>query len=285
MIPLEIQYARRYRTLWERHWWWRARERFLVNWIERVRSQTPCRKILDVGCGDGLFFGALQRFGEVHGIEPDRSLVTDPRWAARIEHTPLGPSYHGSASYDIVLMLDVLEHIEDDVGALRSAATALRPGGRLLLTVPALPWLWSRHDVANNHFRRYGRDGLHRVLDSAGFEVETVRYYFFWTIAPLLLRRWLSPETPGSADYEVSIPPRPVNAALTLLSRADHFVSRSLGWPLGTSLFAIARKPMEHLARSDRPNFPGANGCSSRPSAENDLGPCPASPFGNRVAR
>ena len=190
---VQAEYGQRYRALWNEHWWWRSREAFLLAWIERLHRRMPRRRILDVGCGDGLFFDRLQKFGQVEGIEPDASLVHDPRWRPQIRIAPLEPGSFAPGAYDLVLMLDVLEHIADDHSALVSARSALRPGGHLVLTVPALSLLWSRHDEANAHYRRYPRRGLRGTLDAAGFEVETVRYFFFWTVAPMLLRRVLAP--------------------------------------------------------------------------------------------
>jgi 2-polyprenyl-3-methyl-5-hydroxy-6-metoxy-1,4-benzoquinol methylase len=240
---MEAVYARHYRALWERHWWWRSREAHLLATIARVARSTRVESILDVGCGDGLFFEALSRFGAVEGLESDASLLGDLRWRDRITVGRLGPAFRPGRSYDLVLMLDVLEHIEDDREALRSAHALTRPGGVLLLTVPALPELWSRHDEANDHFRRYRPDGLREAFQGAGFEVETVRYFFAWTVLPMLLRRWLAPAGRGVSDYEVSIPPEPINGLIAALSRAEHALGSWIPWPVGSSLLAIARRP------------------------------------------
>ncbi len=241
---MEAAYAQRYRALWDGHWWWRAREALLLAEIARLARATPVRRLLDVGCGDGLFFDALARFGEVDGLEPDASLLHDPRWRDRIEVGRLGERSLAARAYDMVLMLDVLEHIEDDRSALESAFALTRPGGVLLVTVPALPALWSRHDEANAHFRRYRQDGLRGVLERAGFQVESVRFFFAWTVAPMLLRRWLAPAGKGSTDYDVAIPPGPINGLLAAFSRAEHALGRVVPWPIGSSLLAVARRPL-----------------------------------------
>jgi 2-polyprenyl-3-methyl-5-hydroxy-6-metoxy-1,4-benzoquinol methylase len=240
---VQAVYAQRYRTLWERQWWWRSRESLLLATIGRLAGSIAIRRILDIGCGDGLFFDALSRFGEVDGLEPDASLLRHDHWRSRIKVGSLGPGFQADGSYDLALMLDVLEHIEDDHGALTSARSAIRPGGALLVTVPALGWLWSRHDEANAHFRRYRPRSLRAVLNAAGFEVESIRYYFAWTVVPMLLRRWLSPSGRGTSDYDVAIPPSPINRLLTAYTRVEHAVGRHLPWPVGSSLLAIARNP------------------------------------------
>jgi len=266
---VQADYARCYRTLWDRHWWWRSREAYLLQWLGRLQRGAGPGRILDVGCGDGLFFERLEPFGEVDGLEPDASLLSsDSRWRSRIRVGTLDRQFDGGGDYDLVLMLDVLEHIADDAEALRAARSALRPGGRLVLTVPALAWLWSQHDVANEHHRRYDAASLRAVLEASGFEVESVRYFFFWTVLPLLARRWLAPAQAGAADYAVPIPPAPVNRALTLLSRAEQALGRFVRWPLGTSLLAVARRPTGVVSDSASVigRFPVARGCSSRRS-------------------
>lgn len=252
---MEATYASRYRTLWERHWWWRSRETWILAWIRGLNRRQRLGRILDVGCGDGLFFDRLRRFGHVEGLEPDRGLIADTRWRDRIRAEPLDRRFRADHAFDLVLMLDVLEHIEDDREALAAARDALRPGGTLLLTVPALQRLWSRHDVANQHYRRYHRSDLAALLESAGFEVVTLRYFFLWTVAPLLLRRWLAPaRASGTADYEVAIPPRSINWSLNIASQVEHTVGRLIPWPVGSSLLAIARKREDpELGRGLRP--------------------------------
>ena len=92
-----------------------------------------------------------------------------------------------------MLMLDVLEHIKEDAAAVRHVAEVLVPGGVFLLTVPALMGLWSRHDTANRHYRRYTRGSLRAVLEGAGFRIVSLKYFFMWTVGPMLLRRMLAP--------------------------------------------------------------------------------------------
>jgi SAM-dependent methyltransferase len=204
--------------------------------------------MLDVGCGDGLFFDRLERFGEVEGLEPDASLLTRTRWGSQIRVGAIGEGVDWSGEFDLVLMLDVLEHMTDEMNALRSARALIRPGGHLLLTVPALPWLWSRHDEVNEHHRRYNRGALRDRLITAGFRVETARYFFFWTVAPLLLRRWLAPARDGTGSlgrdtgsYSVRIPPMPINRVLTWISEGEHALGNLIRWPVGGSLLAVAQ--------------------------------------------
>lgn len=240
MLP---SYSENYRRLWTEHWWWQARRRFVDGWVARLAGRRPPGRILDVGCGDGLYFDALSRHGEPWGVEADAALV-DPkgRWAPRVRVEPFGASYRDERRYGLILMLDSLEHIEDDAAAAAKAFSLLEPGGFLFVTVPALPSLWSVHDEANRHFRRYTREGLRAALAAAGFSVERVGYYFGWPVLPLYARK-LAGGAKGAADYSVAPPPRPVNALLYAASAAEQALTGPGGTPLGSSLFAVARRP------------------------------------------
>jgi SAM-dependent methyltransferase len=238
---MQAAYARHYHALWEEHWWWRSRAEWLVGWIERIAGGRRDLRILDAGCGDGLFFDELARFGDVEGLEPDERLLTGGRHRASIRVGLLDATFRPERPYDLVLMLDVLEHCPDEAEALAAAVRAIRPEGRLLATVPALPALWSAHDEVNGHFRRYTKTTLRRALGAAGLVVEEVRWFYLWTVGPLVLRKLLRPA--GAADADVAIPPRLANGLLRRVSRIDLALARHVRLPVGSSLLAIARRP------------------------------------------
>lgn len=236
---MQAAYARNYRRLWDEHWWWRARRRFVLGKLEALNRRRPLKRMLDVGCGDGLFFDELSRFGEIWGVEPDESLVDpDGRWRARIRLEAFGADYRDERRYELILMLDSLEHIRDEDAALRAATALLEPDGALFLTVPALPSLWSAHDEANHHYRRYTKDTLRASLERAGLVPDDMGYYFCWPV-PLMYGRKLS--TRGQAEYEVAPPPAPVNKFMYALSVLEQTLAPA-GTPIGSSLFALCRR-------------------------------------------
>ncbi len=240
-------YAKNYRRLWEEHWWWRARRRFVLRRLDALSARRPLAKILDIGCGDGLFFDELSRYGEPWGVEAYAERL-DPKgkWTPRIRREAFGPGYRDERGYDLVLMLDSLEHIEDDAAAVRRAAELLKPGGFLFLTVPALPSLWSVHDEASLHFRRYTRTALRAVLENAGLRVEELGSLFGWAALPMYARKLLGGgrgRADAAAEYDIAIPPGPLNAALYGASVAEQSLFGSRGAPFGSSLFAAARRP------------------------------------------
>lgn len=237
---MDPEYARRYRELYERHWWWRAREQFVLEMVRRYRKGGR-RPILDVGCGDGLLFDRLAEFGDVWGVESDASLVSpDNPHRDRIHVGPFDASFQPARRFGLVLMLDVIEHLPDPAGALRHAAALLEPDGILLATVPAFRFLWTTHDVLNHHFTRYTGRRFTALARSAGLDVVRARYFFHWVFPAKLGARLLEAVVrPRPAPPRV--PPSWINELLYLLSRLEQRLVTPLGPPFGSSLLAVAR--------------------------------------------
>jgi SAM-dependent methyltransferase len=236
---MDARYAAAYPALYRHHWWWRVREDILIQRIGALRQGRSEARILDVGCGAGLFFDALERFGHVEGIESDRAAIEQAgRWASRIRAGELDASYRPDAPFDLILMLDVLEHVRDPESLLRRAAALLTPPGRVLITVPAFGWLWTAHDDLNHHVRRYTARGMRALVARAGLVVEDSRYAFQSLVVPKLLVR-LKEAVTSAAPRVPSIPPRAINEAARSWFRLEHAIAGRL--PFGSSLVAVAR--------------------------------------------
>jgi len=247
---MQESYSTIYADLWRRHWWWRVRHELVMRTVEQLfggkDKPPPQRTIFDIGCAGGVSFDDLSRYGEVYGSEPDPTLVNScPQWRQCIELTGFGPDYSASRQYDLVLMLDVLEHIEDAAGALGNLRRLLKPGGHAILTVPALQSLWSVHDVINRHHRRYDKMGLHRLIEDSGFAVRELRYFFIWPLGLMYLRKLLfGTKQRARKSYTVIVPPAPVNRLFAGLSRTEQRLMRlGVHWPLGSSLLAVVERP------------------------------------------
>jgi SAM-dependent methyltransferase len=229
------------------HWWFRARRELLAGVVARiVPTGAP---FLDVGCGTGALLERLGGAVEPWGLDPSHEAVARGRARGLVRLTrgevdaiaTLPPRHFAGVGF-----FDVLEHLDDDVGALRLAADVLRPGGVVVATVPAFQWLWSRHDEVHGHRRRYTRAQLDAVLRAAGLVPEMLTYYnarlFPLAAAARLAARALGLR--GGADTRV--PPAPINR---LLERAFLSEARVLarattrgGFSAGLSVLAAARR-------------------------------------------
>ena len=235
---MDPRYARAYPQLYARHWWWRVREQILVRKVETLLSGSRDARILDVGCGAGLLFDALEAFGHVEGVEADAAAVSrSGRWRERISVGNLDDEFAPAGPYDLILMLDVLEHIAGPGHVLRRAGHLLRPNGRILITVPAFSWLWTSHDEINHHVTRYSAAELRALVAASGLVTLESQYLFQSLVAAKLFVRAL--EAISSAAPRVpGIPPAPLNAMIQTWFCGEHAL---LGWlPFGTSTLAIA---------------------------------------------
>lgn len=237
---MDERYAEAYGSIARAHWWWQAREFAIVRQVRKLRRGLPPGRILDVGCGDGILFPALTEFGEVEGIEADASTLNPAGpWRERIHVAPFDERAPLHGPYDLILMLDVIEHLDDPVSALRHACAMLGPKGAVLVTVPALPWLWTSHDDLNHHRRRYTPAGLAREFTAAGLEVGTMRFLFHSLIVAKLAVRFRERLHRGAAQVP-RVPPRAMNALARLLTRIEMVLLAPVsGVVPGTSLLAV----------------------------------------------
>jgi SAM-dependent methyltransferase len=239
---MDSAYGARYRELFQRHWWWRARERVILDALRAHRPAAGWRNVLDVGCGDGLFFDELAKLPGVQlveGVEPAEALVSrNGPHRARIYVAPFDASFDIGRRYSLIVMLDVLEHLTDPAASLRHALSVLEPGGVFLATVPAFMALWTRHDDLNHHYTRYDKETFGALAVEAGLRVDESRYFFHWTAAAKIgtrLKEALIPGDPASP----SVPPEPVNRALYVLSRLEERVLGAIPVPFGSSLLVV----------------------------------------------
>jgi len=223
------------------HWWYRARRDVLARLIERSVTLPPAARILEVGCGTGHNLSMLQRFGQVDATEIDgfARVIASKRLGHAVLDAAL-PALVGVPvrSYDLVDILDVLEHVEEDRASLISMAHKLKPGGRILLTVPAHPWMWSAHDEVNHHKRRYTKRSFRAVIAEAGLKLETLSY-FNSLLFPVAAASRLAGRITGNKDSDDALPPAPLNRLLETIFRAEAYAIGRLPFPPGVSLAAI----------------------------------------------
>jgi SAM-dependent methyltransferase len=238
---VDLSYGQRYRDLYRHHWWWRVREEVILQELRRSRPEVGWGRILDIGCGDGLFFDELAHLGEVEGVEPDVRLL-DPAgpWRHAIHAVPFDERFNPPHRYDLILLLDVLEHLREPEIALTHAIRLLAPRGTVLVTVPAHQWIWTRHDEINRHVRRYDRRSFRALAAASGLEVTRERYLFQWLVLAKLLVRgieFLVPGTPGVPG----IPPAPLNTLIEAVTRVEQAITARVPMPFGSSLLIAGR--------------------------------------------
>jgi SAM-dependent methyltransferase len=226
----------------ESHWWFVARRNVLRSLVQRKLQLPDHARILDAGAGTGANLKMLQEFGEVSAFEHDdaaRDFATRRSGLAVAAGTlPDFVPFEGQ-KFDLITLLDVLEHLEDDVAALQSLNELIRNDGAILMTVPAIPWLWSNHDLLHHHKRRYAKAALLAAIARAGLKC-TDAGYFNSVLLPLAVGQRLISKAVGRDRELDAQPPRLLNRALEKAFSAERGLMKFGKFPIGLSLYAIA---------------------------------------------
>ncbi len=243
---MDPRYGARYARLYREHWWWRAREEYLTRLLDRTIGPNGAGETFDFGCGDGLFFPILQRYGSEppRGLEHDASLL-DPagEWFDRITTGPLVDDPSERARYRLVVALDVIEHIEHPEPVMAMLRARLRPGGWFIATVPAFDELWTSHDDVNHHYRRYRLRDLEALVRGSGLTIVESRYFFVW----VAIAKWLvacKERVIRPVVTPPEVPAAPVNAIALSLTRLEQRVLGERHPAFGSSAIVVARAPL-----------------------------------------
>jgi SAM-dependent methyltransferase len=246
------------------HFWFVGRRRIFFHLLDRELDGRCDLEVLDVGCGAGGMLEPLARYGRVTGVDSSRELVAfcHERGFGRVQ---LGSAYElpaADGSVNLITLFDTIEHIPDDLRALRAARRALAPGGVLFLSTPAYQFLYANNDRVAHHERRYTARGLRRRLVEAGFRSPHVTYFntlLFPAILPAVLAKKAAERIrdPGDAtNLSVRIPPALNRALAATMGSERHLLSR-MRLPFGHSLIAIARTAGAEVAGSARDHAVG----------------------------
>lgn len=227
------------------HWWFLGRRAIIKEVLLRFKKDR--RILLDVGAGTCLNTKEFNRIGfkaialESHPEAQNLARTVAPE--IEIIDAPFPSPRIPSNSYDVVTLLDVLEHLKDDNESLSEVQRILLPNGVVLITVPAFMFLWTKHDERAHHFRRYTRHELREKLKSAGLEPMFVSYYNFFLFPPIVFVRFLQKFfAPKNETSDFSRSPKVMNALFASLFGAERFLLRYVRLPFGVSLIAVARK-------------------------------------------
>ena len=229
----------------ERHWWYRGRRRVLRAELDRLPLGTGAW-LLDAGCGSGRTLDELARYGTACGVDVSEAAVQAARLRGHdvrlgaVEALPFG-----DGTFDLVTCLDVIEHTPDDGATLRELLRVTRPGGLLIVTVPAYPALWSWHDEANRHYRRYRSGVLREAARTGDWEVVRDTHFNSLLLPPLALVRILrKARRGGRGRSELTFTPAWLDGLLASPFRIEAFLIRhGVRLPAGLSVLAVLRKP------------------------------------------
>jgi SAM-dependent methyltransferase len=238
------------RNIVARHPWWLARARLVLALLDKLNICPPAT-ILEAGCGWGTNLEAFEAAGyQITGLDVSRKMLDhldhDERRLVEADLTQVLPDR--LPTYDCVLALDVIEHIDDDRHAARELGRLLNPGGRAIFSVPALPELYSEFDEVQGHRRRYTGESLHACLEGAGLIVQDMLWWGQWMVGVLRTRKARTRSRPGDAFVDVyrrylSLPPWPGPWAMRVMYAIDRRRTLRRQNITGTSLIAVASRP------------------------------------------
>lgn len=226
----------------ESYWWYKSRRNLIKELLPKCKSL----KILDIGCGTGKLMEELQPYGQIYGIDASPRAVSfcRSRHLQRVYKTTFPRHRHlKHHRFDVIICLDVLEHIRNDGLAIRTINQLLRPGGKLILTVPAYPWLFSYWDKISGHYRRYSTSQLQSLLSHAGFNIIKISHLYSFLLPIAIpfrfIRNHLFKKSPKSDFIKLA---SGVNQLLFNLATLERVLLKYINLPFGLSLLCVAQK-------------------------------------------
>lgn len=245
---MDEAYEVKYHLQEEKHWWFESRRDIIITLLKGTKRNSA---ILEIGCSGGPLMQGLKELGfeNVQGIDISQRAIDLCRQREIPDAFVMDGSKptFGDRQFDVIIASDVLEHIEDEQIALREWNRILKPGGKLIVFVPAFEILWSKHDEANHHYRRYSKSELIPLLERAGFEIDRSSYWnftlFFPTSLVRLVQRMFLAHGDKTSDQFLDVNPVS-NKILVCLLKTENMLLKVVNFPVGVSVFTIAKKQM-----------------------------------------
>jgi SAM-dependent methyltransferase len=241
---METRLYKQQAGLEDRHWWYAGRRAILETFLRRAIGTNPNVAVTTIGCGTGAELEFLSQFGSVQGVDLSPEAVEYCRRRGyEIRQASATDTGLPAQSADLVTAFDLLEHVDDDRAAIREFRRLLRPGGHCLVTVPAIPSLWSPADDMLHHRRRYTPAQLQTRFEEAGFVIERLTFFNLLLFFPaVVVRRIKTALTPlVGYRYDIFETQRIPNAILTRLFASERYWLASHDAPVGLSLLLLAR--------------------------------------------
>ncbi|MGI5817566.1 MAG: class I SAM-dependent methyltransferase [Armatimonadota bacterium] len=234
------------------YWWFVGRRRLVRRLIERHAPERETLRVLDAGCGTGGTLAKLEGIGELWGCDlaTEALAMCRERGFANLKQARVEEMDFPDEHFDVVISCDVLEHVEADDAVMAEMTRLLSPGGICVMTVPAHRWLWSAHDEALDHLRRYESGAFRELIEGAGLKIElfskAVAIAMPAILASVAYRRIVTAirgDDNGPKQTALFRLPGPLNTALIWMLDLEIWLIRHLSLPIGASLVAVARKP------------------------------------------
>jgi len=240
---LTTEYDRMHKM--EKNYWWFAGRRYLVK--RHLEKIDKLQKILDIGCGTGEMLSMLKKYGDVVGVDIAESALNYCRKRGlKVQKSNIIKMPFDDNSFDVITMLDILEHVKNDHNGLKEVNRICKPRGKVLITVPAYNILWSDHDRALKHFRRYTAKEMMAKLDDSGFKTIKYSYVITTLFLPILIFRLVQKILPKksakSPKTSLIFVPKPINSIFIILLKIEAQISRFVSIPFGVSIIILAEK-------------------------------------------
>jgi 2-polyprenyl-3-methyl-5-hydroxy-6-metoxy-1,4-benzoquinol methylase len=240
---MEHKLHKTYQQIEQRHWWFVGRRQILYNVLNRYFSSGA--KILDIGCNSGVLVEKLQRRGyEAWGTDISKESIDAGKFrgvknliVAEGDRQPFE-----DGTFDCVLALDVIEHIEKDGEALAEFKRLLKPGGMIVIKVPAFMFMWGLQDEVAHHKRRYSKQLLRDTVTAQGFEIVRMTYFNFFLFLPIALVRLIQKIRPPKRSSDFDLNNAFVNSMLKTVFLFEAWLLKFINFPFGVSLLLVAKK-------------------------------------------
>jgi len=236
---------RKFFEVQKKHWWFVSKKKIVLDFIDRYLSSNDNHKILDIGCGSGLMLNALEQIGDTYGMDMSDDAINFSKeiFSGTVKKGMLPDNIPYDEEYfSLVVALDVIEHVNDDRASLNAIRSHIAEGGQAVISVPACMFLWSEHDVLNEHKRRYTLEELKGKLIDAGFTIEKISYFNTFLFPLISLVRMINNLLKRKGSSEIDLPHPFINFIVEKIFSLEKYFLRIMNFPIGVSVLAVVRK-------------------------------------------
>lgn len=242
---MNIDLYRSFFEIQKKHWWFVAKKEIIFDVIKKYINNDGKIKILDVGCGSGLMLSDLEEVGETYGMDMSEDAIRFSReiFSGSVKQGALPDNIpYPNSMFDLIIALDVIEHVEQDLEALIALGSKMNESGKAIITVPAYMFMWTNFDVRNEHKRRYTSTEMRFKIEKAGFTIEKITYINTLLFPLAFISRMLNKIKKEADVSGLNVPINPINFLLKLIFSFEKYLIRFINLPFGLSVLVVAVK-------------------------------------------